>query len=47
MNGEDIGKPVMKKEGLKGELKKESTSDDPEEDKKDYGLGQDPKLSPA
>ncbi len=45
MNGEDIGKPVMKKEGLKGELKKESTSDKPSEE--DFNISNDSKLSPA
>ena len=45
MNGEDIGKPVMKKEGLKGELKKESTSDQPSEE--DFNISNDSKLSPA
>ncbi|MEE2670691.1 MAG: ATP-dependent zinc metalloprotease FtsH [Bdellovibrionota bacterium] len=45
MNGEDIGKPVMKKEGLKGELKKESTFDKPSEE--DFNISNDSKLSPA
>ena len=47
MNGDDIGKPVMKKEGLKGELKKESTSDDPETGNEELDMPGDPKLSPA
>ena len=47
MNGDDIGKPVMKKDGLKGELKKESTSDDPETGNEELDMPGDPKLSPA
>ncbi|MAZ48036.1 MAG: cell division protein FtsH [Halobacteriovoraceae bacterium] len=47
MSGDDIGKPVMKKEGLKGELKKESTSDDPDTGSEELDMPGDPKLSPA
>lgn len=47
MQGIDIGKPVMKKEGLKGELKKESTNDEPDVGPKDYSFNKDPKITPA
>ncbi len=40
MRGEDIGRPVLKKEGLKGEVAKASTKDEDETDKEDSSLSQ-------
>ena len=50
MEGKDIGLPVLKSEGLKGEVKKESTKkdDDGIDLTKEYAdLTKDPKISPA
>ncbi len=49
MDGEDIGKPVLKKEGLKGEVAKESTKDNSDEGPKteNFDFPKDPKVSPA
>jgi len=48
MRGEDIGLPVMKSEGLKGEVKKESTkTEKPKESDDDIDFPSNVKISPA